>query len=254
MSADPLLQLRGVSTVFRSGGGLFGRGGSVVRAVQDVSFDLQRGEILGLVGESGSGKTTIGRTIMRLNVPAAGSIRLDGQEIAHLSRRQLRPVRQRMQMVFQDPFASLNPRMTAERIIGAPLVIHGLAKSAAERRQRVREMLERVGLSGEHLQRYPHEFSGGQRQRLGIARALISKPELIVADEPVAALDVSVQAQIVNLLLGLSADFGLTILFITHDLAVVGRMSDRVAVMYLGRIVEIAATRDLFRRPAHPYT
>jgi oligopeptide/dipeptide ABC transporter ATP-binding protein len=248
----PLLDLHGVSKSFASGD-LFRRGGPVVRAVQDVSFSLARGEIVGLVGESGSGKTTIGRTIMRLNTPDAGSIRLDGQEIAHLTRRQLRPVRQQMQMVFQDPFASLNPRMTAERIVGASLAIHGLA-APAERRDRVQAMLERVGLSAQHMQRYPHEFSGGQRQRLGIARALISQPGLIVADEPVAALDVSVQAQIVNLLLELSADFGLTILFITHDLAVVGRMCDRVAVMYLGRIVELAPTPDLFRRPAHPYT
>jgi len=250
----PLLQVSGVTKLFPSGGGLLGRGKRVVRAMQDVSFDLRHGEILGLVGESGSGKTTVGRTIMRLNVPDAGSIRLDGQEIADLGRRALRPVRERMQMVFQDPFASLNPRMTAERIVGAPLAIHGLAKSAAERRDRVRDVLERVGLSAQHLQRYPHEFSGGQRQRLGIARALISTPKLVVADEPVAALDVSVQAQIVNLLLGLTVDFGLTILFISHDLAVVGRICDRVAVMYLGRIVELAPTRDLFRTPAHPYT
>ena len=242
-----LLSAQGLAVRFRGPQG-------TVTAVHDVSFDLAPGETLALVGESGSGKTTIGRSVMRLNTPDAGSIRLQGQEIAGLSRRQLRPVRQRLQMVFQDPYASLNPRMSAERIVAAPLAIHGLAPAAAERRDRVVGMLERVGLSAQHLHRFPHEFSGGLRQRLGIARALISRPDLVNVDEPVAALDVSVQAQIVKLLLGLSAEFALAILFITHDLAVVARMCDRVAVLYCGRLVEVATKRDLFRSPAHPYS
>jgi len=249
-----LLEVTGLKKSFSVGGGFFRRSSAAVRAVDDVTFDVRRGEVLGLVGESGSGKTTVGRSILRLNVPDAGSIRFDGQELATLSRRQMRPIRQRMQMVFQDPFASLNPRMTVERLVGAPLIIQGLVKGAAERRARVQATLQRVGLSPDHVDRLPHEFSGGQRQRIGIARALISLPSLIVADEPVAALDVSVQAQIVNLLMGLSTESGLTILFITHDLSVVGRICDRVAVMYLGRIVELADTASLFRSPAHPYT
>ncbi len=249
-----LLEVSGLKKSFAVGGGLLRRRAPMVRAVDDVTFEVRRGEVLGLVGESGSGKSTLGRSILRLNKPDAGSIRFDGQEIAGMSRRQMRPIRQRMQMVFQDPFASLNPRMTVEQLVGAPLIIQGLERSAAERRERVVSVLRRVGLAAEHVDRFPHEFSGGQRQRIGIARALISLPSLIVADEPVAALDVSVQAQIVNLLLDLSTEFGLTILFITHDFSVVGRIADRVAVMYLGRIVELADTAALFASPAHPYT
>jgi oligopeptide/dipeptide ABC transporter ATP-binding protein len=236
------------------GGGLLGRRREVVRAVDGVSFDVRRGEVLSLVGESGSGKTTVGRTVLRLLAPTAGSIRFDGQDITRLSRRQMRPLRERMQLVFQDPYASLNPRMTVERIVAAPLEIHRRGGTRAQRRAKVEEALQLVGLLPEHASRYPHEFSGGQRQRVGIARALITEPELLVADEPVSALDVSVQAQVVNLLLDLKGRLGLTVLFIAHDLAVVGHISSRVAVMYLGRIVELAETRALFASPRHPYT
>jgi oligopeptide/dipeptide ABC transporter ATP-binding protein len=226
----------------------------VVKAVDDLSFDLRRGEVLGLVGESGSGKSTVGRTILRLTEPTAGTILFNGQNIAGLSRSQLRPLRQKMQMIFQDPFSSLNPRMTVERIIAAPLLIQRPEMSRSERRNRVEGMLKTVGLSQHYADRYPHEFSGGQRQRIGIGRALIMEPDLLVADEPVSALDVSIQAQIVSLLLDIKKKLGLTILFIAHDLAVVGHISDRIAVMYLGKIVEIADTAALFRVPLHPYT
>jgi oligopeptide/dipeptide ABC transporter ATP-binding protein len=255
--ADPastLIEVRNLSKHFAIGGGLLGRKAQKVRAVEDVSFTVRKGEVLGLVGESGSGKSTIGRTILRLLEPTAGSITFAGQEIAGLGRRQLKPLRRRMQLVFQDPFGSLNPRMTVERIVAAPLIIHERRISGAERRLRVERALHRVGLSPRYLNRYPHEFSGGQRQRIGLARALIIEPDFLVADEPVSALDVSIQAQIVNLLLAIKAELGLTILFITHDLAVVGHISDRVAVMYLGRLVELAPVRELFRNPRHPYT
>jgi oligopeptide/dipeptide ABC transporter ATP-binding protein len=225
-----------------------------VRALDGVSFDINRGEVLGLVGESGSGKTTVGRTLMRLTEPTRGDIRFRGQDITHLSRSQLRPVRKHMQLVFQDPYASLNPRMSIERILATPLLVHEPALSRPERRARVEEALELVGLFPGAADRYPHEFSGGQRQRIGIARALMASPELLVADEPVSALDVSVQAQVVNLLLDLRERLGLTILFVAHDLAVIGTISDRVAVMYLGRIVELADTVALFTGPRHPYT
>jgi oligopeptide/dipeptide ABC transporter ATP-binding protein len=226
----------------------------VVKAVDDLSFDLRRGEVLGLVGESGSGKSTVGRTILRLTEPTDGTILFNGQNIAGLSRSQLRPLRQKMQMIFQDPFSSLNPRMTVERIIAAPLLIQKPEMSRSERRERVESMLKTVGLSRHYADRYPHEFSGGQRQRIGIGRALVMEPDLLVADEPVSALDVSIQAQIVSLLLDIKKKLGLTILFIAHDLAVVGHISDRIAVMYLGKIVEIADTAALFRVPLHPYT
>jgi oligopeptide transport system ATP-binding protein len=235
-------------------GGPFTRHRGQVRAIDGVSFDIVRGEVLGLVGESGSGKTTVGRTLLRLIEPDSGSIRFDGVDITHLSRRALRPLRQRMQLVFQDPFASLNPRMTVERILEGPLLVHQPDLNRAQRRARVQEALRLVGLFVAAADRYAHEFSGGQRQRIGIARALMLHPALLVADEPVSALDVSVQAQVVNLLLDLRERLDLAILFIAHDLAVVGAVADRVAVMYLGRIVELAATADLFAAPRHPYT
>ncbi|MCB9947217.1 MAG: ABC transporter ATP-binding protein [Rhodospirillaceae bacterium] len=254
-TGTPLLTAEGVSKWFFLGNTLFRRGRQdVVRAVDGVSFDIRRGEVLGLVGESGSGKSTVGRTILRLNEPTAGSIRFDGHELAGLTRRQLRPLRPRMQLIFQDPFSSLNPRMTVGRIIDTPITIHAPETSRAARRERVAELLHLVGLSPRYAERYPHEFSGGQRQRIGIARALVMNPDFLVADEPVSALDVSIQAQVVNLLLEIREKLGLTMLFISHDLAVVGCVSDRIAVMYLGRIVELAPTRSLFLDPRHPYT
>ncbi|HEY6433992.1 MAG TPA: oligopeptide/dipeptide ABC transporter ATP-binding protein [Acetobacteraceae bacterium] len=225
-----------------------------VKAVDDISFFVVEGEVLGLVGESGSGKTTVGRTVLRLMEPTGGTIRFRGRDITHLSRHALRPVRSDMQLVFQDPFASLNPRMTIGRIVETPLLVHRPKLAAAERRELVADALRLVGLAPEFAARYPHEFSGGQRQRVGIARALILRPGFLVADEPVSALDVSIQAQVVNLLRELRAELGLSILFIAHDLAVVGHISDRVAVMYLGKLVELAPTRTLFRTPRHPYT
>lgn len=249
----PILEVSGLRKWFPVGAGLFGRGALQVKAVDDVSFRLERGEVLSLVGESGSGKTTVGRTVLRLVDPTGGTIRFEGRDITRLGRRKLRAMRRRMQLVFQDPFASLNPRMTIGDIVAAPLVIHG-GYSRAGRASKVEEMLQLVGLGGHFAERYPHELSGGQRQRVGIARALILRPSLLVADEPVSALDVSIQAQVVNLLVELKEMFGLTILFIAHDLAVVGHISDRIAVMYLGRLVEIAPTRALFEAPRHPYT
>ena len=231
----------------------FGRG-AVVRAVEDVSFDIRRGETLGLVGESGSGKSTLGRAVLRATVPTAGRIAFDGQDITGWSAGRLRPLRPRMQMIFQDPFSSLNPRMTVGDIVAAPLVIQRQKLGGAERRARVVEALSTVGLPERAAERYPHEFSGGQRQRIGIARALVMAPEFLVADEPVSALDVSIQAQVVNLLMEVRRRLSLTMLFISHDLAVVGHVCDRIAVMYLGRIVEIADTRALFAGPRHPYT
>ena len=225
-----------------------------VKAVDDVSFDIARGETLGLVGESGSGKSTTGRTMLQLYRPTSGSVRLDGEEVTTLRGEALRRMRRRMQMIFQDPFASLNPRMTVGSIITEPLRIHRLFKTRAERRDRVRELLETVGLNPNFVNRYPHEFSGGQAQRIGVARALAVEPEFIVADEPISALDVSIQAQVVNLLQDLQEKFNLTYLFIAHDLSMIRHICRRVAVMYKGKIVELAETEELYENPLHPYT
>jgi oligopeptide transport system ATP-binding protein len=224
-----------------------------VRAVDGVSFKLRRGETLGLVGESGCGKSTTGRAIIRLLEPTEGTVRFDGVDLSTLSGNDLRRSRRRMQMIFQDPYSSLNPRMTAGGIIGEPLDIHGIG-DRGERRTRIRHLLETVGLNPDFAERYPHEFSGGQRQRIGVARSLAVNPDLIVADEPISALDVSIQAQIINLLERLQGEFDLTYLFIAHDLSVVRHISDRIAVMYLGRIVELASSQDLNRYPLHPYS
>jgi oligopeptide/dipeptide ABC transporter ATP-binding protein len=248
-----LLAVRDLSTHFPITGGIMRRRIGTVFALSDVSFSLREGETLGVVGESGCGKTTLGRTIVRLYEPTAGSLCYRGREIAALDESELMPLRRELQMIFQDPFASLNPRMAVGRILEEPLVIHGLA-DRDERQRKVEEILDLVGLRPEHAGKFPHEFSGGQRQRIGIARALMLEPSLVVADEPVSALDVSVQAQILNLLAELQARLGLTLLFISHDLTVVKYISDRVAVMYLGRIVELADSEALYRDPRHPYT
>jgi oligopeptide/dipeptide ABC transporter ATP-binding protein len=254
VAGEPLLQVRDLAVHFGiSKGFLCRRHTGSVRAVDGVSFDIERGQTVGLVGESGCGKSTTGRAIARLNRPTAGSIRLDGQELSTLDGADLRRMRRRLQMIFQDPYSSLNPRMTVGAIIGEPLDIHSVG-SARERAARVRQLLDVVGLPRQAGDRYPHQFSGGQRQRVGIARALALNPELIVADEPISALDVSIQAQILNLLARLQREFKLTYLFIAHDLAAVRHISDRVLVMYLGRIVESASSADLYRRPRHPYT
>jgi oligopeptide/dipeptide ABC transporter ATP-binding protein len=250
----PLLEVRGLQKYFPLGGGLFQRGGTgVVKAVNDVDLDVARGEVVGVVGESGSGKTTAGRTILRLIEPTGGSIRFDGTDITHLSRADLRPYRRRMQIVFQDPYSSLSPRRKVKDVIGEAFVIHGIGTSG-DRRERTAALLSRVGLTADAMDRYPYEFSGGQRQRIGIARALAVEPEFIVADEPVSALDVSVQAQVVNLLQDLQQELGLAILFIAHDLAVVQYISDRIVVVYLGRVMEVAPSDELYRHPRHPYT
>jgi peptide/nickel transport system ATP-binding protein len=251
--SEPLLGVRELKTHFPVRGGLLGRVRGSVKAVDGVSLEVRRGETLGLVGESGCGKSTLGRTLLRLVEPTAGSIRFEGRELTGLSQRELRPLRRRMQLVFQDPYASLNPRMTVREILGEPFAIHGLARGA-EREAKVVELLELMGLPRDALERQPHEFSGGQRQRIGIARAIALRPDLVVADEPISALDVSIQAQIVNLLVDLQRELGLTYVFIAHDLKIVEYVSTRVAVMYLGRIVELADAADLYRQPRHPYT
>jgi len=251
--ARPLLEVKDLVKHYAVRGGVLRRRIGTVHAVDGVSFSLGSGETLGLVGESGCGKTTVARTVMRLVEPSSGSIHLNGTDIAHLGKSELRPHRRSMQIVFQDPFASLNPRMTAGDIVGEPLSVHGLA-SGNEKQERVAELFAQVGLRADQMKNYPHQFSGGQRQRICIARALSLGPKLIVCDEPVSALDVSIQAQVINLLIDLQRKHDFSYLFIAHDLAVVAHISHRVAVMYLGRIVEIADKRELFAHPRHPYT
>jgi oligopeptide transport system ATP-binding protein len=251
--AAPLVEVSGLRKYFPVHGGLFGGAVNQVRAVEDVSFTINKGETLGLVGESGCGKTTVGRMALRLLEPTQGSVRFAGSDLASLDRKSLRQMRRRMQIVFQDPYSSLNPRITVGDAIGEPLRVHGLARGADVER-RVIALLERVGLPGSYRSRYPHEFSGGQRQRVCIARALALGPEFIVCDEAVSALDISIQAQILNLLSDLQDEYGLTYLFISHNLNVVRHIADRIAVMYLGKLVEIADADRLFTAPQHPYT
>jgi len=253
-SQQPILEVRNLVKHFQVGGGLFGGAAGIVKAVDGVSFSIQRGETLGLVGESGCGKTTTGRTILRLEQPTSGEVIFEGRDLATLSDAELRGIRRRMQVIFQDPYSSLNPRMTVGQIIAEPLSVHGIVPDRAARAARVQELLRHSGLLPAMARRYPHELSGGQRQRVGIARALAMEPSLIVCDEPVSALDVSIQAQIINLLEELQAEFGLTYLFVAHDLSVVRHISDRVAVMYLGKIAEITDRTSLYEDPQHPYT
>lgn len=253
VKGGPLLEVEGLSKRFAVSSRLFHRRSHFVHSVDGISFSIGSGETLGLVGESGCGKTTAGKTILKLLQPSSGTIRLNGRDITALSRREMQPIRREMQIIFQDPFSSLNPRMTAGRIVGEPLTIHSLA-SGKEKTDRVAHLFERVGLRPEQMNRYAHEFSGGQRQRLAIARALSVSPKLIVADEAVSALDVSIRASVINLMVELQRELGVSFLFISHDMAVVEHVSHRIAVMYLGRIVELADRRSIFTTPQHPYT
>ena len=253
--SEPILRVTDLKVHFPLTRGVFiQRQVGSVKAVDGVSFELKRGETLGLVGESGCGKTTTGLAVLRMLAPSEGSIVFEGEDITRHDAARMRPIRQRMQMVYQDPYGSLNPRMKVRDIVGEPLVVHGLARDAAKYRERVAALLDMVGLLPDMADRYPHEFSGGQRQRIGIARALALDPKLLICDEPVSALDVSIQAQVVNLLMDLQKRLSLTYLFIAHDLSVVRHISDRIAVMYLGRIVEVASKKELYFHPRHPYT
>jgi oligopeptide/dipeptide ABC transporter ATP-binding protein len=250
---DNLIEVKNLKKYFYQGGGPFKKK-EAIKALDNVSFYIKRNEILGLVGESGCGKTTCGKLILRLINPTAGSIYFDGHDITYLKPKQMSEFRRKMMIIYQDPYGSLDPRMTIGAAIAEPIEVHKLASTKEVKENRIVELMEKVGLTPDQINRYPHEFSGGQRQRIGIARALATNPTFIVADEPVSALDVSIQAQIINLLKDLQKDFGLTLLFITHDLSVIKHTSDRIAVMYAGKLVELASKQDLFREPLHPYT
>ncbi|WP_308637453.1 ABC transporter ATP-binding protein [Paenibacillus silvisoli] len=249
-----LVEVRGLKKHFTKSTDMWGRPTQVLKAVDGVSFGIKRGETFGLVGESGSGKSTVGRCLLRLYDYTAGDVRFDGHDLSKLGERQLKPFRRRIQSIFQDPYSSLNPGMNVLELIGEPMDIHGLHRGADERKEVVAGLLERVGLNREHLLRFPHEFSGGQRQRISIARALSVRPDFVVCDEPISALDVSVQAQVINMLEDLQREFGLTYLFIAHDLSMVRHISDRIGVMYGGRLVEVAPSAELYDNPLHPYT
>jgi oligopeptide/dipeptide ABC transporter ATP-binding protein len=253
MTVKPLLKVNNLKKFFPLKGGVFGKQIGEVKAVNDITFEVYEGEVLGIVGESGCGKSTAGKSLLRLIEPTDGEIIFDEKNVTNMSKEEMRKMRRDMQIIFQDPYASLNPRHNVEKILGEPLLVHGIGDKET-RKEKVKEILEIVGLPGEHASRYPHQFSGGQRQRIGIARALIVRPRLIVCDEPVSALDVSIQSQILNLMEDLQEEFNLTYIFIAHDLSVVKHISHRIAVMYLGKIVELASNEDLYNEPLHPYT